>query len=108
MALKGVARVQDYAVCPICGIEGPIITGSPDTIVNDKFVARQDDTGTFIKLVGGGAITPVQFIITRATGSGYANSKRVARQGDEVTEVLSGHKGYIATSSVDTFMEAGI
>jgi uncharacterized Zn-binding protein involved in type VI secretion len=83
------ARVGDFGDCPADvhpgpygphHVRGPILTGSPNVIIDGKPAARVGDTGTHVNLVCIGAN---KFEIVEGDNSVLINGKAAARIGDK-------------------------
>jgi len=88
--------------CPACphAAVGPIVTGSPDVLINSKPAARQDDLGIHAVCCG-----PNTFTIQKGSPTVYVNGKPFARMNDQTKHC--GASGPIIEGSPDVNIDDG-
>lgn len=93
------ADAHGCPACPHPGI-GPIVTGSPDVLVNGRPAARQDDLGIHAACCG-----PNNFTIKKGSPTVYVNGKPFARMNDNTKHC--GGSGPIVEGSPDVYIDDG-
>ena len=93
------ADAHGCPACPHPGV-GPVVTGSPDVLVNGKPAARQDDLGIHAVCCG-----PNTFTIKRGSPTVYVNGKPIARMNDNTKHC--GGSGPIIEGSPDVYIDDG-
>jgi uncharacterized Zn-binding protein involved in type VI secretion len=93
------ADAHGCPACPHPGV-GPIVTGSPDVLINSKPAARLDDLGIHAVCCG-----PNTFTVKAGSPTVYVNGKPLARMNDQTKHC--GGSGPIIEGSPDVLIDDG-